>query len=70
MKTTITKKDLLTIKETLEALQVSTTTLRAYIKKGSLRRVRDTLDKNKVYYLKSEVEKLLTNRFYIEEINT
>ncbi len=69
MKNTITKKDLLTRSETLKALQVSTTTLRAYIKKGFLRRVRDTLDKNKVYYLKSEVNKLLTNRFYIEELN-
>ncbi len=69
MKNTITTKDLLTIKETLEALQVSTTTLRGYIKKGLLRRVRDGLDKTKVYYLKSEVDKLLTNRFYIEEVN-
>ena len=69
MKATITKKDLLTIKETLEALQVSTTTLQRYIKKGLLRRVRDSLDKTKVYYLKSEVDKLLANRFYIEEIN-
>ena len=70
MKNTITKKDLLTIKETQEALQVSTTTLRGYIKKGLLRRVRDSLDKTKVYYLKSEVDKLLTNRFYIEEVKT
>ena len=70
MNTTITKNDLLTIKETLEVLQVSTTTLRGYIKKGFLHKVRDTLDKTKVYYLKSEVEKLITNRFYIEEINT
>ena len=69
MNNTITKKDLLTIKETLEALQVSTTTLQRYIKKGLLRRVRDSLDKTKVYYLKSEVDKLLANRFYIEEIN-
>ena len=69
MKNTITKKDLLTIKETLEALQVSTTTLRGYLKKGLLRRVRDSLDKTKVYYLKSEVDKLLANRFYIEELN-
>ena len=61
MKNTITKKELLTIKETLEALQVSTPTLRGYIKKGFLRKVRDTLDKNKVYYLKSEVDKLLSS---------
>ena len=70
MKNTITKSDLLTIKETLEALQVSTTTLRGYLKKGFLHRVRDSLDKTKVYYLKSEVDKLLNNRFYIEEVNT
>lgn len=70
MKNTITKKDLLTIKETREALQVSITTLQGYTKKGLLRRVRDSLDKTKVYYLKSEVDKLLNNRFYIEEINT
>lgn len=69
MKNTITKKDLLTIKETREALQVSTTTLRGYLKKGFLHRVRDSLDKTKVYYLKSEVDKLLANRFYIEELN-
>jgi len=69
MKNTITTKDLLTIKETRETLQVSTTTLRGYIKKGLLRRVRDSLDKTKVYYLKSEVDKLITNRFYIEELN-
>ncbi len=69
MKTTITKSDLLTIKETLEVLEVSTPTLRGYIKKGFLRKVRDTLDKNKVYYLKSEVDKLIANRFYIEELN-
>lgn len=68
-KENITKKDLLTIKETLEVLQVSITTLRGYIKKGLLRRVRDSLDKTKVYYLKSEVDKLITNRFYIEELN-
>ena len=69
MKNIITTKDLLTIKETLEALQVSTTTLRGYLKKGFLHRVRDSLDKTKVYYLKSEVDKLLANRFYIEELN-
>ena len=69
MKNTITTKDLLTIKQTREALQVSTTTLRGYIKKGLLRRVRDSLDKTKVYYLKSEVDKLINNRFYIEELS-
>ena len=68
MKNKITQKDLLSLKDTLDALKVSAVTLRGYNKQGLLKKVRDTLNKNKVYYLKSEVEKLLSNRFYVEGI--
>ena len=67
MKNKITEKDLLSLKDTLDVLKVSAVTLRGYNKQGLLKKVKDTLNKNKVYYLKSEVEKLVANRFYVEE---
>ena len=67
MKNKITEKDLLSLKDTLDVLKVSAVTLRGYNKQGLLKKVKDTLNKNKVYYLKSEVEKVVANRFYVEE---
>lgn len=61
----ITKKDLLTLKETEEMLGVSNTQLRDLTKQHGLKKVKDKLNLNYTFYLKSSIEEFMNNRFFV-----
>ena len=62
---TIIAEDVITSKEAVELLNVSEGTLRVYVKKGLLDRVKDKVDLSKTYYLKSQIKSFLDTRYFI-----
>lgn len=61
----ITKDQLVTVEEAENMLDVCSTGLRDLAKKLKLAKVKDKLNKRNTYYLKSQVEEVANNRFYI-----
>lgn len=62
---TIKAKDLLTPKEATEMLGISGTQLRELAKEHGLKKIKDRLNLCHTYYLKSEVEEFLSQRYFV-----